>query len=139
MQQKGATNFTIFARTHYNHATKCYKNVLVVDKLPQGPLQQFITQLNFPKLTEYFQTEQCCNGLKNCALAIRLQSDNSCCSATTADELPELVSFLIGNGYQVETQLTSMMTQKHAAKTGSKMMMNVSYYGDNPPQLIYMR
>lgn len=138
MQQQGATNFTIFARTHYNQTTQCYTNVLVVDKMPRGALQKFIRQINFPMLTEHYQASQCCNGLKKCALAIQLNSGN-CCSITTANELPKLVSFLIENGYQVETQLTSLMTQKHAARTGSKLMMNVSYYGDNPPQITYMR
>jgi len=57
----------------------------------------------------------------------------------TPNEMPNLISFLLSNGYQIETQLTNMMNQSETKLTDKKLSMIVTYYGKNGQQVMYMR
>ena len=55
------------------------------------------------------------------------------------NEIPDLVSFLFANGYQIETQLTNMLNQSEIKLTDKKFAFTVTYYGANQPNIMYMR
>jgi hypothetical protein len=57
----------------------------------------------------------------------------------TPNEMPDLISFLLGNGYQIETQLTNMLNQSDVKLTNQKIALMVTYYGENSPNITYMR
>ena len=57
----------------------------------------------------------------------------------TPDEIPDLITFLISNGYQIETQITNMLNQSDIKLTNRKLAFTVTYYGANQPKITYMR
>jgi hypothetical protein len=57
----------------------------------------------------------------------------------TPNEMPDLITFLLGNGYQIETQLTNMLNQSDVKLTNQKTALIVTYYGGTSPNITYMR
>jgi hypothetical protein len=132
------------SRPFYDEYNKCYKNILMVDTEPSGPLRQLIRQTKLPKLSE-FQQDTPCNPLPKCALAIRSLGGTCCkkmsngCDLMTPNEVSMLVSFLLQNGYQIETQITNTIQQSGITMNNSKMLFTVTYYGDRQPNITYIR
>ena len=57
----------------------------------------------------------------------------------TPDEIPILISFLQSNGYQIETQITNVLNQSEVKINNKRLVFTVSYYGENQPNIVYMR
>ena len=131
--------FTINTRPYYDQINQCYLNILTCNIEPQGPIRKYVRKLTLPKLSP-FQVEGPCNPLNNCALALtRLDGNCGCSDLLTPNEIPDLISFLLGNGYQIETQLTNMMNGSNVKQTNKRLVMLVTYYGINQPTITYMR
>lgn len=144
--------FTITSQPFYDQYNQCYKNILTVNIIPPGPIKVFVRRLQFPKLSPFKQSSAC-NPIQNCGLALsRLTTDygygyqqtgcykiNSGCNLMTPDDIPELISFLLANGYQIETQITNMLNQSPLKITNKKIAFTVTYYGVNQPNITYMR
>ena len=142
MINNGATTFTITSQPFYDQYNECYKNILTVNSEPRGPIRQIVRRIKLPKLSP-FQREGPCNPIPQCALA--LQSFNNCCKGykgtnlMTPDEIPELITFLFGNGYQIETQITNMLNQSEIKISNKKIAFTVTYYDSLHPNITYMR
>jgi hypothetical protein len=136
--------FTIMNQPFYDEYNKCYKNILMVNAEPNGPLKRIIRQTKLPKLSQY-QQDTTCNPLPKCGLAIQSLEGSCCkkmnsgCDLMTPNEIPMLVSFLLGNGYQIENQITNTIKQSGITLTNNKILFTVSYYGDSQPNITYMR
>lgn len=145
---------TITSQPFYDQYNQCYKNIMMVNSEPIGPLRAFVRRTQLPRLSP-FQREGPCNPIPRCALAIQTLrgiglnygqytgrnccSNNSGCNLMTPDEIPELISFLTQNGYQIETQITNMLLQNDIKLSNKKIAFTVTYYGDNQPNIVYMR
>jgi hypothetical protein len=57
----------------------------------------------------------------------------------TPNEIPDLISFLQANGYQIETQITNMLNQSEIKLSDKRLAFTATYYGDNQPNIMYMR
>lgn len=133
---KGAKTFTITSQPFYDQYNQCYKNILLVNTEPCGPIRRIVRRIRLPRLSP-FQREGPCNPIPKCGLA--LQSLNSGCNLMTPDEIPELITFLLGNGYQIETQITNMLNQSEIKLSNKKISFVVTYYATNQPNITYMR
>ena len=113
--------FTITSQSYYEQYNQCYKNILMVNVEPQGPLRRFVRRIKLPKLSP-FQVEGPCNPIQKCGLA--LQGINYSCNNTlmTPNEIPDLITFLLSNGYQIETQLTNMLNQSEIKLSDKKQL-----------------
>jgi hypothetical protein len=132
------SNFTIFSQPYYDPYKQCYKHIVTINSIPLGPLQQLTKQIKLNRLSP-FQVEGPCTPIEKCTLA--LVSLVNCSDLMTPDELPNLYSFLLSNGYQIETQLTNMMNQS-VVKTNNnnkQLICNITYYGNKQPNITYMR
>lgn len=131
---------TITSQSFYDEYNQCYKNILTVNNIPCGPLNKFIRKIKFPKLSP-FQREGPCTPIPKCGLALINMNINMCkCGQLmTPDDIPDLMEFLLGNGYQIETQLTNMLNQSDLKLTNKKIGFMVTYYGANNPNITYMR
>ena len=143
MIHTGANTFTITSQPFYDQYNECYKNILTVNPEPRGPIRKIVRRIKLPRLSP-FQREGPCNPIPKCALA--LQSLNTCyngCSKgnnlMTPDEIPELITFLFGNGYQIETQITNMINQSEIKISNKKIAFTVTYYDSLQPNITYMR
>lgn len=137
--------FTITSQPFYDQYNQCYKNIMMVNVEPQGPLRKFIRRIQLPRLSP-FQREGPCNPIQQCGLAIQsiigfeqCTKYNSGCNLMTPNEIPELISFLNGNGYQIETQITNMLLQSEIKLSDKRLAFTVTYYGDSQPNIVYMR
>jgi hypothetical protein len=129
--------FTITSQPFYEQYNQCYKNILTINTEPQGPLKQYVRKINFPPLSP-FQREGPCNPIPRCGLAI-YNLNHFSCNIMTPNEIPELISFLQQNGYCIETQLTNMLNQSNIKLSNKSLVFNVTYYGENQPNFVYIR
>ncbi len=144
--ENGCKTFTITSQPFYDEYNQCYKNIMMLNVEPRGPLRQFVRKLKLPKLSP-FQKETPCNPIPQCGLALqKLNSINfgekfhkNSCNLMSPDDIPDLVTFLISNGYQIETQITNMLNQSELKLSNKKMGFTVTYYGREKPNITYMR
>ena len=142
----GAKTFTITSQPFYDQYNQCYKNILMVNVEPSGPIRRIVRRIKIPRLSP-FQREGPCNPIPKCGLALQSLNEyqigccktNSGCNLMTPDEIPDLVSFLIGNGYQIETQITNMLNQSELKLSNKKLGFTVTYYDTNQPNITYIR
>jgi len=144
---KGAKTFTITSQPFYDQYNQCYKNILLVNTEPCGPIRRIVRRIKLPRLSP-FQREGPCNPIPKCGLALQSLNEfgsigccklNSGCNLMTPDEIPELITFLLGNGYQIETQITNMLNQSEIKLSNKKISFVVTYYAMNQPNITYMR
>jgi hypothetical protein len=138
----GAATFTITSQPFYNQYSQCYTNILTLNIEPQGPLRKIVRRIKFPKLSP-FQIEGPCYKIQQCGLALRSLTNNynNCnnCDLMSPDEIPDLITFLTSNGYQIETQITNMLNQSEVRLNNKKIVFNVTYYGNKQPNITYIR
>jgi len=144
--------FTLTSQPFYDQYNKCYKNIITINNHPQGPLKKLVRQIKLPPLSP-FQVPGPCNPIQKCALALQSIQNNhfyystssgcgkiySGCGLMTPDELPDLYSFLLSNGYQIETQLTNMINQTNVKISNKNIICTATFYGKNTPNIVYMR
>ena len=150
--------FSISSQPFYDQYNQSYKNIMMVNIEPQGPLRKFVRRIQTPRLSPFQRDDYCntnrCNNLSIQSLkGISSQrqyynnnnygsnnyGSNNACSLMTPDEIPDLISFLQANGYQIETQITNMLLQNNLRQTNQNLAFNVTYYGDKQPNIVYMR
>lgn len=140
----GAKTITLTSQPYYDQYNQCYKNIITLNAEPQGPLRRLVKKIQLPKLSP-FQVESPCNPIPKCALAIQHFSDDGACNwkggcnLMTPNDIPDLMTFLLSNGYQFETQLTNMLNQSELKLTDKKLAFTITYYGTSQPNVMYMR
>lgn len=139
---QGIKTFTITSQPFYDEYNQCYKNIMMINVEPQGPLRRLVRRIKLPKLSP-FQREGPCNPIAKCGLALQELNYPGCnksgCNLMTPNEIPNLISFLQSNGYQFETQITNMLNQSEIKLTDKRLAFTVTYYGANQPNIVYMR
>lgn len=135
--------FTITSQPYYDQYNQCYKNIMMINVEPLGPLRSLVRRIQLPRLSP-FQIDGPCNPIQKCGLALQCLNysnnyNKSCCNLMTPNEIPDLISFLQSNGYQIETQLTNMFNQSEIKFTNKRLAFTVTYYGANHPKVVYMR
>ena len=58
-----AKTVSLFSQPYLDRFNQCYKNIVVVNLPPQGPLGNIVKRVNFPPLSEFKQPGPC-NPLK---------------------------------------------------------------------------
>jgi hypothetical protein len=146
------TTFTITTQPYYDEYYKTYKNILMINIEPPGPLKQFVKRCKMNKLSPY-QINRGSNVFRQCGLAIvrgfALNSSNiyngypylgeNSEDFMTPDEIPDLISFLLANGYQIDTQITNMLNQSEVKFDNKKIVFTVTHYAFRQPNIVYMR
>ncbi len=116
---------TIHQQTILEPFTKEYKNILIIkgtNTTIEGPLQAIVKQIPHSKLSEFEPYE---NSWGKCnTLAIINQSDKH---YLTIDEFPELLSFLLSNGYEVDTSISKMLLQNTKVQMKQKLVCVIKY------------
>jgi hypothetical protein len=129
----------LFSQPYLDTYNKCYKNIIVINLMPQGPLADLVRFTNFPPLTE-FKSPGPCSPLKQCGYALMsLGRCNIGCAPLrggedlmVVDEVPDLISYMAMNGYSVDTSITKMFNTSEIrfdTNTGNKLICFATYNG----------
>jgi len=133
-----AKTVSLFSQPYLDKYNQCYKNIVVLNLPPQGPLGNLVKRVNFPPLSE-FKQPGACSPFKPCGFAITTL--NGYCSMgcnknwenlMLVDEVPDLISFLVSNGYTVDTSITKMFNDSEIrfdTNTGNKLICFITYNG----------
>ena len=118
MNYSQVTTYTLFSRPYLDTYTKNYKNIVTINLQPKGPLGQFVRPIRFPPLSQ-FKFPSSFNNNNNgrtqtCGLALSslnpfFNNNKFGQGLMVVDEVPDLFSFLLSNGYKIDTSLTKMM------------------------------
>ena len=125
-----SNTFTVFYQPYYDSYQQCYKNILTVSFWPNGPLRKITRRLQIPRLRDW-SCNQCHNNSNLCQLAL-----SNGCDWMTPDDIPNLISFMLNNGYQIETQITQMNQASNLIKN---MCFTATFYGTKEPSIVYTR
>jgi len=132
-----AKTISLFSQPYLDTYNQCYKNIVVVNLKPQGPLGDLVRFVKFPPLSEFKQHSHC-SPLKDCGYALMsLYGCNTGClkngeNLMIVDEMPNLISYLVSNGYSVDTSITKMFNQSEIrfdTNTGNKLICFITYNG----------
>jgi hypothetical protein len=128
-----AKTVSLFSQPFLDTYNKCYKNIVVINLLPQGPLADLVRFTKFPLLSE-FKTHGPCSPIKQCGYALMSLGgcNMGCEDLMVVDEVPNLISFLVSNGYSVDTSITKMFNQSEIrfdTNTGNKLICFITYNG----------
>jgi len=123
--------FTLFSQPYLDKYNQCYKNIVTINLIPQGPLAQLVRRVQFPPLSEFKQPGPCSH-IKNCGLALTTLNTiyNNCSELMIVDEIPNLMSFLLSNGYTIDTSLTKMFNTsdiRFETENANKIICLVTY------------
>jgi hypothetical protein len=113
-----------------NSYFKSYQNILTVSSLPSGPLKNMVSRIKFPKLSEFSTPFSPFSSLSECGTYVlgRYTSSINMTNSDAfmyADDIPSVLSYLVANGYTIDTSLTTML-QKSEIRIGG----NTGYSGN---------
>ena len=134
MMNHPAKTVTLFSQPYLDRFNQCYKNIITINMMPQGPLAKFVRRIQFPPLSEFKQPGPCSH-INNCGLALISLNGDSCCAKNgsnlmVVDELPNLISFLLSNGYIIDTSITKMFNTsdiRFETENANKIICLVTY------------
>jgi hypothetical protein len=114
MLQPHSTTYILSLVNYYDSQRECYKKIITIDREPNGNLKQYIKRINQVKLSPFKGSEKI-----NCLYAILNPNDRN--ELICIEKLPVLFSWLVANGYVINTSVTNMF-QKSDIKLENKMI-----------------
>ncbi len=94
-----------------NQRDKCYRKVLTINKMPDGPLSGLIKTAKREKLSVFKQSCSPCSKNDACMNVILNPSDKG--EYLFEEDLAELMTFLVENGYTIDTKLSKLMQTRY--------------------------
>jgi hypothetical protein len=130
-----AKTVSLFSQPYLDTQRQCYINIVVVNLKPAGPLGDLVRLVKFPPLSEFKRFNP---DIKPCGYALQSLATPpwGCMGGNelmTVDEVPTLISFLVSNGYTVDTSITKMFNTsdiRFDTDTGNKLICFVTYHAN---------
>ena len=123
------TTYALFSQVYLDTYNQCYKDIITINVPPRGPLGKITRRVIFYPLSTFKQPGPC-NHRKPCGIGFA--SINNNCHLMTTGEIPELFSFLLSNGYTIDTSITKMLNDSDiqiGANDSKKMICFITYTG----------
>ena len=114
--------YSIESRPYYNSKDTCYTRIFTIDRSPTQPFLNIVKSIVMPKLSPFETNHGCCLA-QRCALAI--YNPTSPTQLLQPGEEAILFSYLIQNGYKIDTSLTKLM-QDSTAINNSRLLCMIS-------------
>lgn len=119
--------YTLFSQVYLDTYNQCYKNIITINIPPRGPLEKMMRKVIFYPLSTFKQRHE---HRKPCGIGFASMNNN--CHLMTTCEIPELFSFLLSNGYTIDTSITKMLNDSDiqiGANDSKKMICFITYTG----------
>lgn len=116
--------YTLFSQVYLDTYNQCYKNIITINIPPKGPLEKMMRRVIFYPLSTFKQP-----GLRQ-TCGIGFASINNSCRLMTTCEIPEFFSFLLSNGYTIDTSITKMLNDSDiqlGANDSKKIICFITY------------
>ena len=147
----GSGSFVLYLEPILNSYYQSYQNIITVSTMPPGPLSRLVSKIDMPKLSPYQQAAAYAspfyNGC-NCVNALmRYPCDGyggngsgvfkNADAFMGSDDIPAVFSYLMNNGYTVDTSISKMLFQSRAMVGGvsdrrlsgdRKMIAMITYF-----------
>lgn len=138
---------SLFSQPYYDPCSQCYLNIVTMNLPPRGPLLKLTRRVKLYPLSEFKEPGNCTR-LQTCGLGLRsmrflygyggygggggggYNNSYSCSDLMTVDEVPDLFSFLLSNGYSVDTSITKMMNQisiRYKTNNSNELIALITY------------
>lgn len=102
---------------------KAYKNIVTINIFPEGPLGKLVRRIKNRPLSKFQGYPQ--NSSNNCLLAfISLKEPFR---IMDVNEVPDLCSFLVENGYKIDTSMTQMFNTGEVKFDNKQILFFVNY------------
>ena len=102
------STYSFLSRPFYNSSQQCYQKVISVTPAPKGALSKICKRVSFDKMSPFDQPT-CCENVNRCGYL--LIDPNNHCNYASIDDLASIFTWLVNNGYTIDTSITNMMTQ----------------------------
>ena len=117
-------SYTLSSKPYYDSCNECYRNILVLNREPEGPFKKMVKRINPPILSPFqYPHSNCCENEERCIYAIHYKNRLAC-----IDEIPEIFSYLSNNGYQIDTSITLMMQKSPVKLNNNNLICFISYH-----------
>lgn len=115
-KKTSTSTFILYLEPYLNTYYKAYQNIITLSCKPDGPLSDMVTTLSTPKLSSFQSVGDFNNNPFNCTYVLLRYPVTSGKNALKcsdyfmgADDIPSIFSYLIENGYKIDTDLTKML------------------------------
>jgi hypothetical protein len=121
---KENNTFVLYLEPMLNSFTKTYQNVITVGAMPPGPIADMVIPMSMPKLSEFQEAGVFSNSMGthgNCTLILSRYpkgAGKSADSFMTADDIPSVFSYLLSNGYHIDSALTKLLVKSPSIGNG---------------------
>jgi len=135
---------SLFSQPYYDPCSQCYYNIVTMNLPPRGPLLKLTRRVKLYPLS-HFKSPGNCTRVQTCGLGLRslrgladfnfgnnYNNNYSCSEFMTVDEVPDLFSFLLANGYTIDTRITNMMNQssiRYKTNNSNELIALITYSG----------
>lgn len=119
--------YALYIQPYYDSFCEEYINIITINKMPSGPLSNFVSTIRFNRLSE-FNTFNKCNPL--CLYAIKTISGISCNNQNIlqSEQVDDLINFLIENNYTINKDLTKLMNNDRIyLNNGRKLLFYINH------------
>jgi len=127
--------YTLTTQPYLDKFNQCYKNIIMINMVPEGPLQHFVRRVQLGPLSPFQCYQNACDPLQKCGLALinigslPYEYGYKCSSFMSPNEIPDLFSFLLSNGYRIDTSITKMMNNSDIKLSNKNILCFFSYVG----------
>ena len=123
--------YSIVGAPFYDERNQCYKKIIRINKMPTGNLTHIVKRIRSPRLSHFDTYDgygDCCggSGSNNTPCIFAIFNPNHKNKLLTVDEIPDLMTFLVDNGYTIDTSITKML-MKSNVKPSNDLICYVSY------------
>jgi hypothetical protein len=126
--------YSLVGAPFYDERNQCYKKIIRINKMPVGNLTQIVKRIRSPRLSHFDVDDACCGSggsggggcYTPCIFAVFHPNQRN--KLLTVDELPDLMTFLVDNGYIIDTSISKML-MKSNVKPSNDLICYVSFPG----------
>ena len=105
--------FQLKTEIYLDKHEKCYKKIITIDPVPDDPkIKKILRQIRKEKLSPFDEPSDCCSTTSGCMSAFIEPTCN--CNLLCIDKIGTLFSYLVTNGYKINTSVTKIMLKGNA-------------------------